>query len=88
MSLYCRRRRWTTAENVFPPLLAAVSHLLASSEIEESFGNTQGMSLFTMIVGDVGSGKTPAMSAVRDALLAIDDALATDENEKKYLTGK
>ena len=51
-------------------------------------GNLQkGMSVFTFIIGDVGSGKTTSLSLIQDVLENIDTVLNIEQDERQTLNG-
>jgi ABC-type proline/glycine betaine transport system ATPase subunit len=76
-----------STEYIVAPLMTAVSHLMGRAEVHALGTYENGIAMASFIIGDVGSGKTTALSMIQGCLEKIDDALFIDQLERKSLNG-
>jgi len=66
-----RQKRGLTFEKIFPSVMGTLSALMGKSTVD-ALNTNEGMAVFAALVGQPGSGKTPALSFVTRELCSVE----------------
>ncbi len=70
------------------PFITAISHLMGSAEISALKNLKQACVLYTTLIGQPSTGKTTAMSIVRDAVFEVEEAVGVLLEDSKLLNSE
>jgi hypothetical protein len=71
---------------LMPPILSAVSHFLAKCKVKALKTLEESFSLFTVLVADPATGKSPAMNLIRNILIDIEEFDGISEEDSPQTT--
>lgn len=63
----------TTVPFILPGLLASMAFLLKQSTISPFEGTQQGICMYTVLIANPSTGKSPALNTVQDLIYKIED---------------
>ena len=78
----------TTVDSILIPLLTVVSQAMKNADMHALRSFKQGMVLFTVLIGEVGTGKSKSQKAVRRAWKEVNDLLNIPTDMRRILSGK
>lgn len=85
--LYLSLHNATSLEFLLSPLIAGLAHLMNQVRIKCLRTMSEGMSVYSVLIAEPASGKSPAMTIIRNSLLATESYLAIPPEETKHVNG-
>lgn len=70
------------------PLITAVSHLMQLAQLKALRTMVEGLSIFSVLIAEPATGKTPALKLLRRTLLEIETFLSVELENSKLVNGK
>ena len=77
----------TSLEFVLCPLLSGTSHLMGQSQVKALKSFEEGMVVYSALIAEPATGKSPAMNIIRKALIQIEFFLAVPSESSKLVNG-